>query len=68
MRPKLNVARLGSARGGPCKGVGARVRRSVVLPGAVIRPGQDIDSAAVLENGHVQLVEDTAAVMEGTRT
>ncbi|MGW0118010.1 sugar phosphate nucleotidyltransferase [Streptomyces sp. NPDC003327] len=38
-------------------GTDARVRRSVVLPGAVVPDGADIDSAIVLEDGFVQHVE-----------
>ncbi|MFF7167044.1 hypothetical protein ACFZBP_37655 [Streptomyces sp. NPDC008086] len=49
-------------------GAGARVRRSVVLPGAGDPPRSGHRLAVVLENGHVQRVEDTAAIMEGTRT
>ncbi|MGW7041441.1 sugar phosphate nucleotidyltransferase [Streptomyces avermitilis] len=49
-------------------GAGARVRRSVLLPGATVPPGHDIDSAVVLENGHIQQLPDTAAVTEGIRT
>ncbi|MFD7705921.1 sugar phosphate nucleotidyltransferase [Streptomyces sp. NPDC059786] len=47
-------------------GAGARVRRSVLLPGAVVPPGGDIDSAVVLENGRVQQVTDSTALLEGT--
>ncbi|WP_225828535.1 sugar phosphate nucleotidyltransferase [Streptomyces naphthomycinicus] len=39
-------------------GAGARVRRSVVLPGAVIAPDADIDGAVVLEDGRVQHVTE----------
>ena len=43
-------------------GAGARVRRSVVLPGAVIPPDADIDGAVVLEDGRVQHVAEGASV------
>ncbi|MGW0769154.1 sugar phosphate nucleotidyltransferase [Streptomyces sp. NPDC002676] len=39
-------------------GAGARVRRSVVLPGAVIPPDADIDGAVVLEDGHIQHIAE----------
>ncbi|MEU6961449.1 sugar phosphate nucleotidyltransferase [Streptomyces chrestomyceticus] len=39
-------------------GAGARVRRSVVLPGAVIPPDADIEGAVVLEDGHIQHVAE----------
>ncbi|MFF8593886.1 sugar phosphate nucleotidyltransferase [Streptomyces sp. NPDC015220] len=39
-------------------GAGARVRRSVVLPGAAVAPDADIDGAVVLEDGHIQQVAE----------
>ncbi|MEU0050914.1 hypothetical protein [Streptomyces sp. NPDC006309] len=39
-------------------GAGARVRRSVVLPGAVVPADADIDGAVVLEDGRIQHVAE----------
>ncbi|MFF1407373.1 hypothetical protein [Streptomyces sp. NPDC058294] len=39
-------------------GAGARVRRSAVLPGAVVPADADIDGAVVLEDGRIQHVAE----------